>query len=132
MSLIVEHLLEELWTDALDIILQIKDEYSRSIALSKRAQHLPEQLWDKALKILWTIKAKYYCSTALQAFLPKLEQLSIPFTDWAKVIDTLAYKKRGKLLDALPESKPTIIRLSNEQAFFDTLQAVREVFQQWP
>ena len=96
------------------------------------AEHLPEVLWSESLDIVWTIEDKYYCSNALQAFLPNLEQLSIPFTDWAEVLNVLAYQNRSQLIAALPESQPTIIRLGGKQAFFGTLQAVRDVCQQWP
>ncbi len=39
--------LPELWPEALAITREIKDEYSRSSALSSMAQHLPE-LWPEA------------------------------------------------------------------------------------
>ncbi|MDV3348040.1 caspase family protein [Leptothoe sp. LEGE 181152] len=132
LSGMAKHLPEVFWPEALAITRQIKDEFLRSRALRGMAQHLPENLRPKALEIVWAIKDKYYCSIALQAFLPNLEQLSIPFTDWVNVLNILAYQNREKLFDALPKSKPTIIRLGNEQAFFDILQAIRDVCQQWP
>ncbi|MFG6094146.1 caspase family protein [Leptothoe sp. ISB3NOV94-8A] len=132
LSAMAQHLPDVFWPEALEITRQIKDESSCSRALRGMAQHLPENLWPKALEIVWTIKDKYYCSIALQAFLPNLEQLSIPFTDWVNVLNILAYQNREDLFDALPKSKPTIIRLGNEQAFFDILQAIRDVCQQWP
>ena len=96
------------------------------------AQHLSEALLSEALDIIWVIKDKYYCARALQGFLPYLEQLSISFTQWADVFEILAYQNRAQLLNALPSSRPMIINLGNEQAFSETLQAVRDVCQQWP
>ncbi|MDV3350740.1 NB-ARC domain-containing protein [Leptothoe sp. LEGE 181152] len=132
LSALAEHLPESLWPEALAVTRQIQDEDSRSSALSALAEHLPESLWPEALDITRDIKDNYYCANALQRFLPYLEQLSISFTQWTDVLDTLAYQNRSQLINTLPKSRSMIVSFGHEQAFSETLQAVRDVCQQWP
>ncbi|MEL7353372.1 MAG: hypothetical protein AAFN38_18260, partial [Cyanobacteria bacterium J06560_5] len=123
---------ELLWANALVITGEIKDEYTRSNTLASVANHLPSQLLSQSLEIIWTIQDKYYCAKALQAFLPALEQLSIPFSEWARTLDIIAYQNRSEILKALPNSRPIVTRLGDSKTFPAILQAVREVCQQWP
>ena len=81
---------------------------------------------------MWAIKDKYYCAKALQGFLSYLECLSMPFSDCAKVIDILAYQNRKQLLQALPKIRPMLLRLGDNGALSEILQAVRDVCKQWP
>ena len=118
--------------EALEVTRQIQDESYRAFALRALAEHLPEALLPEALAIIWDIKDNYYCANALQDYLPYLEQLLTSFTQWAEVLDTLAYQNRSQLLNVLPKIRPMVIRLGNEQAFSETLQAVRDVCRQWP
>jgi uncharacterized membrane protein YkvA (DUF1232 family) len=129
---LAESLPLELWPKALEMTREIKDEPSRSYVLSELEKNLPSELLSEALKIVWLIQDKYYCANALRGFIPYLETLSIPFSDWVRVLDTLAYQNRSILLTALPDSRATVIRLGNSQAFSEILQAVRDVCQQWP
>ena len=131
LSAMAEHL-PELWLEALEITRQIKDESARSMALSNMAQYLPEVLLPGAFDTIWAIQDKYYCANALQGYLPYLGYLSMSFTQLTDILDILAYQNRAQLLDALPQIRPMIIRLGNEQAFSETLKAVRDVCQQWP
>ena len=123
---------ESLLPEALAVTRQIQDESYRSRALSELAKYLPEALWQEALEVIWDINDKYFCAGALQKFLPYLERLSISFAQWTEVLEILAYQNRQNLLDALPESRPLLLNLGGEQAFSRTLQAVRDVCQQWP
>ncbi|MFG6101674.1 NB-ARC domain-containing protein [Leptothoe sp. EHU-05/26/07-4] len=133
LSDMTEYLPEPLWPEVLDLARQIQDEDSRARALRAMAEyHLPKSRWSEALDIVWSIKDKYYCANALQGFLSYLEPLSKSFTQWTDVIDILAYQKRAQLLNALPKIRPMIISFGKEQAFSETLQAVREVCRQWP
>ncbi|MEO0396445.1 MAG: apoptotic protease-activating factor, partial [Cyanobacteria bacterium P01_A01_bin.137] len=128
---LAEHL-PELLPEALEVTRQIQAESYRSSALRGLAEHLPEPLWSEVLDIVWDIKDKYYCAIALQGFLSYSEQLSKSFTQWTGVIDVLAYQDRAQLLNALPKIRSMMISLGNEQAFSETLQAVRDVCRQWP
>ncbi len=127
-----EHLPLDLWPKVLEIIQEIRDESSRAQALSGLAKHSPSELLPEALRIVWSIQDKYYCSNALRSFIPYLEMLSIPFPDWARVLDALAYQNRSSLIKIFPDSRATVIRLGGNQAFSEILQAVRDVCQQWP
>ncbi|MEO1391347.1 MAG: NB-ARC domain-containing protein [Cyanobacteria bacterium J06634_5] len=129
---IEEHLPSELWSEALTITGEIKDEFYRSIALSAIAQHLPTGLLSTAIAMIWDIQDNYFRAQALQAFLPALEQLSIPFHEWAKMLDIIAYQNRSELLTALPDSRPIVTRLGDDNTFPAILQAVRDVCRQWP
>ncbi|MEO1392315.1 MAG: NB-ARC domain-containing protein [Cyanobacteria bacterium J06634_5] len=127
-----KHLPEALWPEALEITREIKDESSRSIALRAMPKHLPKEHLPKALELIQEIQDNYFRAQSLQAFLPALEQLSIPFPEWAKTLDIMAYQNRSKLLKALPNSRPIITRLGNSDTFPAILQAVRDVCKQWP
>ena len=126
------HLPEALWSEALEVTRQIQDEDYRSRALRAMVPHLPDPLLPKALGIIRAIQDKYYCADALQGFLSYIECLSMPFADCAEVIGILAYQNRKQLLQALPKSKPMLLRLGNDEAFSEILQAVRDVCKQWP
>ena len=129
----IQHLPEELWPEAISITQEIKDEESRSNALSAMAGHLSEELWPEALTVLHSIQEKYYKAQALKNCLIYFNTLTSTFTDWAKSIDTLAYQNRSELIELLPILKPIIMRLGDgEETFSDVLQSVREVCRQWP
>ena len=49
---------------------EIKDEFSRSSALSGLAEHLPAELLQEALESIWNLTENYFRSNALQGFLP--------------------------------------------------------------
>ncbi|MEL6780590.1 MAG: hypothetical protein AAFO06_25480, partial [Cyanobacteria bacterium J06597_16] len=95
-------------------------------------QHLPTELLSTSIAMIWDIQDNYFRAKALQAFLPALEQLSIPFSEWAKTLDIIAYQDRSELLKALPNSRPIVTRLGDDDTFPAILQAVRDVCQQWP
>ncbi|MGB7086162.1 MAG: hypothetical protein WBD47_11465, partial [Phormidesmis sp.] len=118
--------------EALAAVREIKDEDYRASALSAMAPHLPSEVMPEASKIIWSIQDKYFCANALQSFLPALEQLSIPFPEWVRVLDILAYRNRADLLEALPDSRATLTRLGDSITLPAVLQAMRDVCQQWP
>ncbi|MEO1402358.1 MAG: NB-ARC domain-containing protein [Cyanobacteria bacterium J06635_1] len=129
---LAKHLPLQLLAEAMEATCQIKDGSARAIALRALVKYLSCDSLPKALKIMWFIQDKYYCANALQGLLPRLKELSIPFADWSKILDVLAYQNRSHLLKALPDIRPIIITLGDEQAFLDTLQAMRDVCGQWP
>ena len=129
---IAEYLPKEQWLQLLRIICQIQDESYLSSTLNGLVKYLPSELRQTALDIIWQFKDKYYCANTLHTFLPSIDEFSISFDDWEKVINMLAYKNRRHFLSVIPHARPIIIQLGDKKAFSDTLQAAREVCQQWP
>ncbi|MEL6815764.1 MAG: hypothetical protein AAFP03_13270, partial [Cyanobacteria bacterium J06598_3] len=128
-----QHLPEKLWPEALNIIQNIRDESSRSSALSAIAPHLPKALHPEAIAILWSIQDKYYSAQALQGCLPHIDTLTHTFPAWANALDILAYQNRSELIKLLPTMRPIVMRLGNsEETFSEVLQAMRDVCKQWP
>ncbi|MFG6097076.1 NB-ARC domain-containing protein [Leptothoe sp. ISB3NOV94-8A] len=129
---LIKYMPSELLSDVLQIVRNINHEESRAFAISYSAKYLSETLLAQALEMMWQIQDPYFRSQALQGLLPQLMKMSITFTDWAAMLEVLAYQNRKDLLEELPDIHPIILELGDEQAFSDILQAVREVCAQWP
>ncbi|MFK8184213.1 MAG: NB-ARC domain-containing protein [Phormidesmis sp.] len=129
---LAQHLPQKHWPKALKMTRQIKDESDRSWALSALAQHLPTQYLPQTLEIAWSIQEKYYCAQAFTAFLPALENNNITFSEWAQVLDVLAYQKRSNLIELLPNSQATLTRLGDPHTLPTALQSIRDICNQWP
>ncbi|MGB3295872.1 MAG: hypothetical protein WBB01_23050, partial [Phormidesmis sp.] len=128
---IAQHL-PDLWEEVIAITRQINNESDRASTLSMIARRLPDYPRDKALSIIWQIKDNYYRANALRGMLPHLCQQPMEFDLWSTILDLLAHHNRQQLVQDFAKLRVPIQTLGTEKAFLDSLQAIREVCNQWP